>query len=52
MFFANAHPTILREYRSMTTARYNQPSVVLIYVISDTHPYLVFQFGSIVLLEI
>src|SRR2546428_11228827 len=36
-------PTILRENRSMITARYNQPSLVLIYVMSDTH----FSFGRV-----
>ena len=36
------HPTILRQYRSSTTARYNQPSVVLMNVISAAHT----RFGS------
>jgi hypothetical protein len=31
------HSTILREYRSSTTARYNQPSVILMNVISAAH---------------
>ena len=31
------HPTILREYRSSATARYNQPSVVLVNVTSAAY---------------
>jgi len=35
-------PTIYREYKSIITQRYNQPSCVLIYVMSDTHTWLDF----------
>ena len=38
------HPTTLREYRSITTARYNQPSMVLMYVMSETQA----RFGPLV----
>ena len=34
------HPTTLREYRSKTTARYNQPSRVQMYVMSPAHERL------------
>jgi hypothetical protein len=42
---AIAQPTTRREYRSITTARYSQPSSVHRYVMSPTH----FWFGAVVL---
>ena len=44
---SSAHPTILWEYRSMIIAKYNHPSIVLTYVISDTHIRLGFSVRNV-----